>query len=236
MTHEIVMDGPGKNALGTTMMRFVLDGLRSAGGAPVLLTGAGDAFSAGLNLNEVAALDGATAESFLRLLERCMSALYLYPGPIVAAVNGHAIAGGCILALCCDHRVATASPKTKIGMNEVPLGLRFPPRTLAIVRARVPRQLRDRVVLGGHLFAPSEAVAVGLVDELADDPVKVARARLGKLAESPAPAYAHAKADLRGNADQALASDDTLDRWLGESLAAWTSSELKSKIAAVLHR
>jgi enoyl-CoA hydratase len=236
MTHEIVMDGPGKNALGTTMMRFIMDGLGSAGGAPVLLTGAGDAFSAGLNLREVLALDGTTAESFLRSLERCMSALYLYPGPIVAAVNGHAIAGGCILALCCDHRVATASPKAKIGMNEVPLGLRFPPRTLAIVRARVPRQVRDRVVLGGQLFAPSEAAGVGLVNEVDADPVALARARLGELALSPREAYAGAKADLRGTADQALASDEALDRWLGESLPAWTSPELKSKITAVLHR
>jgi enoyl-CoA hydratase/carnithine racemase len=236
MTRELVIEGPGKNALGTATMGRILEQLEAAAGAPVLLTGAGDAFSAGLDLREVATLDASRGESFLRLLERCMSALYLYPGPIVAAVNGHAIAGGCIVALCCDYRVATVSPGVKIGMNEVPLGLRFPPRTLSIVRARVPRQHRDRVVLGGRLFAPSEALRAGLVDEVDADPVTVARARLEELAVSPGRAYAQAKADLRGASEQALASDDAVERWLRESLASWTSPELKSKIAAVLRR
>ena len=235
--HEIVMDRPGKNALGVEMMRFLISELESAAGSPVLLTGSGDAFSAGLHLKEVAALDGTThAEAFLRLLEECMSALYLYPGPTVAAVNGHAIAGGCVLALCCDHRVATDSPAAKIGINEVAIGLRFPPRVLAIVRARVPRQFRDRVLLGGRLFSPAEARVVGLVDEVDAAPMALARRRLEQLASSPARAYAETKRDLRGKVPQDLASDAVLDRWLAESLPGWTSNETKARISQALRR
>jgi enoyl-CoA hydratase len=235
-TTEVVLEGAAKNALGTPMMRSLLDRLERAAGAPVLLTGAGDAFSAGLDLKEVASLDEARAEPFLRLLERCMAALYLYPGPTAAAVNGHAIAGGCVLAQCCDIRVATRAAQTKIGLNEVPLGLRFPPRVLAIVRARVPRRHRERVLLGGALFDPVEAREAGLLDELDDDTVAVARERLAALGRSPAAAYAQTKRDLRGATDADLASDATLDQWIRESLPMWTSGDLKAKIAAVLRR
>jgi enoyl-CoA hydratase/carnithine racemase len=234
--HEILMHGPGKNALGAGMMGFLLRELERAGGAPVLLTGAGDAFSAGLHLKEVAALDETHAEPFLRLLEECMSALYLYPGPTVAAVNGHAVAGGCVLALCCDLRVATSSPAAKIGINEVAIGLRFPPRVLAIVRSRVPRRHRERVLLGGQLYAPAEAREFGLVDEIDVDPMAVARRRLEQLASSPARAYAQTKGDLRGVAPQDLASDAALDRWMRESIPSWTSVEMKAQIAQALRR
>lgn len=196
---EIILNGPGKNALGTTMMQFILDQLRAADGAPILLTGAGDAFSAGLNLKEVVALDGTTAEPFLRLLESCMATLYFYPAPTVAAINGHAIAGGCMLALCCDHRVATISPSTKIGLNEVSIGLRFPPRVLRIARSRVPRRYRERVLLGGSLFGPADAREVGLVDEIDRDPLSLARERLRGLSALPAVAYANETGFARGD-------------------------------------
>src|SRR5690349_20242178 len=103
---EITMSGPAKNALGTEMMRHLVDRFEEAAGRPVLLTGAGDAFSAGLNLKEVASLDPKGMEAFLRLLERMTGAIFAYPAPVVALVNGHAIAGGCIVALACDWRVA----------------------------------------------------------------------------------------------------------------------------------
>ena len=67
---------------------------------------------------------------FLRALERTMAAWYVHPAPVVACLNGHAIAGGCVLALCADFRIAQASPKTKIGLNEVALGVEFPPHVL----------------------------------------------------------------------------------------------------------
>src|SRR6202042_707140 len=187
---EILLEGPAKNALGTRTMTHLLDRLRDAAGAPVLLRGAGDSFSAGLNLREVAALDERGMERFLRQLEECFAALYLYPGPTVACINGHAIAGGCVLALCCDHRVASSAPEIKIGLNEVALGLRFPPRTLAIVRDRVPRRHRAEVFLGAGLFSPARALDLGLLDEVVDDAPAVAHARLAALAAHPAKAYA----------------------------------------------
>src|SRR5881227_3909428 len=131
---EITLNGPGKNALGSTMMQFVIDGLAAARGEPVLLTGTGDALSAGLDLREVASLDAAGIARFLELLATMTSALYTYPGPLVALVNGHAIAGGCIVAMACDWRVAPRGVKMKMGLNEVALGLRYPPAIMALVK------------------------------------------------------------------------------------------------------
>jgi len=90
---EIKLDGPAKNALGTEMILYVTEALQAAGGKPVLLTGTADAFSAGLDLKEVASLDASGMATFLRRLEEMAAALYCYPGPTVALVNGHAIAG-----------------------------------------------------------------------------------------------------------------------------------------------
>ena len=229
---EITMDGPGKNSLGTTMMTFLLAKIAEANGRPILLTGAGDAFSAGLDLMEVAAADAAAMGKFLDTLESLMAALFAYPGPTAAVVNGHAIAGGCILTLCCDHRVALRSPKTRIGLNEVALGLRFPPRVLGIVRHRVPPGELERVILGAGLHDPDAALRLGLIDEVSDEPRAAAEKRLAVLASHPAPAYAAAKHDLRAHRVAVDPADDA--RFKREALPSWTSPELKAKIRAVL--
>lgn len=230
------MDGAGKNALGTDMMLFLLERLRSAAGKPVLLTGSGDAFSAGLNLKEVAALNPDRMLAFLQTFEECMSALYLYPGPLVGALNGHAIAGGCVLTLCCDHRVMTANPRAKIGLNETALGVRFPPRTLVAVRRRLAPQHADRVLLGAELFAPAAALGLGLVDEVVDDPLPVAYSRLTALAAHPAEAYAQNKADLRGSSPADLVADDAHDRALRALAALWAGSSVKERMLRALGR
>jgi len=232
---EITLDGPGKNAMSSAMMKLVVDRLREAAGRPVLISGAGDAFSAGLDLNEVASLDRVGMRAFLRLLDACVTELFLYPGPTVASVNGHAIAGGCVLMLCCDRRVAVTNPRTRIGLNEVALGVRFPPRTFAAMRARVPRRHAEEVFLGAKLHDPTRALALGLVDELVDDAPRVARERLAELAAHPSEAYALAKRDLRGDS-QDLATDDAVERWLDESVPLWTSDAVRRRLAAALGR
>lgn len=232
---EIKMAGAAKNALGTEMLRFLLDQLKAAGQQPVLLAGAGDAFSAGLNLKEVAGLRGDAMLTFLRLLEETMVAYFLHPAPVVAAINGHAIAGGCVLALCCDWRVAVPHPAAKIGLNEVALGIRFPPRILSLVRRRLPPQHVEEVLLGAALHAPERALALGLVDEIAADVEAAARGRLAALAAHPAEAYALTKRDLRGTA-QDLCPDEVYEARLRDSLGLWDGQVLRERIAAVLKR
>ena len=145
--YTLTLAGPGKNALSSVLMESIITRLREASGEPVLLIGAGDAFSAGLDLQEVAGLDRAGAERFLGTLERMTEALFTYPAPMVACVNGHAIAGGCVVELCADYRVLADQPKLRIGLNEVALGVQFPPTVLAVVRHRVPPRGLERDVL-----------------------------------------------------------------------------------------
>ncbi|MGE0713549.1 MAG: enoyl-CoA hydratase/isomerase family protein [Planctomycetota bacterium] len=229
---EVVIEGPGKNALGSELMASLLERIRGAGHEPLLLRGGGDAFSAGLNLKEVAALDRAGMESFLRLLGDLAAALFAHPGPTVALVNGHAIAGGCVLALCCDRRVGVRAPRARIGLNEVALGLRFPARLLRILRHQLPRL--DRVVLEAALHDPEAALALGMLDELAEpaEAEALARARLEALAVHPRAGYGAAKRDLRA----ALVAEDPAEEraFLEEVLPVWTSDEVKARVRAVL--
>jgi enoyl-CoA hydratase/carnithine racemase len=176
---------------------------------------------------------------FLALLERCMTALYLYPGPTVAAIEGHAIAGGCVIALCCDHRVAIDASHVRIGLNEVALGVRFPPRIMSLVRARVPLHHQTEVVLGAGLFSPAEALQLGLVDETVPDveggALAIAKKRCEALAKHPPEAYALAKADLRGTAES-LCPSEVHDAALRTAAAVWTSAPVKEHLQAVLRR
>lgn len=231
---ELTMTAPGKNALSTALMTDVLARVGAANGEPLLVTGAGDAFSAGLNLKEVAELDLEGMRHFLELLEAMVEALYEYPGPTVAAVNGHAIAGGCVVALCCDLRVATRAPQTRIGLNEVALGVQFPPKVLAMVRRRVPPRSLERVVLEAGLHDPETSIMLGLVDELADDCVAVARTRLERLAAHPRAGYVATKLALRGGA---LALTPAQDRAFHDELVpSWVAPDAKERMRAVFAR
>ncbi len=147
--YDLVLDGPGKNALGTAMMESILTRLDEAAGNPVRFSGAGDALSAGLDLKEIASLDRAAMTRFVELVDDVMARIFDYPGPTVACVNGHAIAGGCVVTLCCDLRVMTTDNRARIGLNEVALGLVSPPKISASPRAACPRVRSTRCCFAG---------------------------------------------------------------------------------------
>lgn len=229
----ITLEAPGKNALGSALMTSLVEQLDAAGGDAVFLKGAGDAFSAGLNLKELAQLDAPGMRRFLDTLERMVDAIFGHPAPVVAWINGHAIAGGCIVALACDHRLVTPDPRARIGLNEVPLGLRFPPKTWRLVKHRVPSHALERVVLEGGLYAPETALRLGLVDEIVADEA-AARAYAERIAGSPRSAYAAAKAAMRAGVLDVSADDER--RFREEILPAWMTPELKERLKAVLAR
>lgn len=232
--HEILLRAPGRNALSTDLMTSIVKELELAAGSPVLITGADGAFSAGLNLKEVASLDLAGMERFLRCLEEMVDALYTYPGPTVACINGHAIAGGCIVAMACDLRVAAADPEIRIGLNETALGLRFPPKLFAMVQRRVAPGALERVVLEAALHSPEAARALGLVDEVAFDVVATARAHLSRLASHPREAYARNKEALRAGVLDVSEADQR--RFREEVVPQWASSETKERVLAALRK
>jgi len=234
---DVVLSCPGKNALNRASMQRLIADLDAAAGAPVLLTGDGDAFCAGLDLREVASLEPDGMLDFLLLVERCFTALYFYPGPTVALVQGHAIAGGCILTLACDFRVAADAPKAKIGLNEVALGVCFPPRTMEIVKRRVPPASLTEAVLAAVLVPPRDALRLGFVDAVVSEGEARARAEaeLARLAAHPPAAYAAAKHLLRGTAEELVPTAGYMDR-VRAALGSWTSPELKARLLAALQR
>lgn len=230
---SITLSAPGKNALSSELMAWIVEQLAQAGGEPVFITGAGDAFCAGLNLKEVVTLTPVGMERFLDALEKMVDALHGYPGPTVACVNGHAIAGGCIVALACDLRIGLSSDTARIGLNEVPLGLRFPPKTWRMVKHRLSPPGLERVVLEGGLYPPAQALRLGLLDEVVASESE-ARAMAERFSSSPRDAYLAAKRALRGGALDVTESERR--QYLDEVLPTWTSGELKSRIEAKLRK
>jgi enoyl-CoA hydratase/carnithine racemase len=163
-----------------------------------------------------------------------MDALFEHEGPMVACVNGHAIAGGCVIALCADLRVAAADPRIRIGLNEVALGLEFPPKIMKLARHRLSRHQVERALLEAGLYDPETAVRLGFVDEVSPDPVARARALLDAIAAHPRPIYAATKRTLRAGA---LTLGDADRRYFrGEVLPKWTAPAVKEKVLAALKR
>jgi enoyl-CoA hydratase len=232
--YTLTIDGPGKNSLSSAVMREVARRVREADGRPVLVRGAGDAFCAGLNLKEVASLDVAGMEAFLGLLDDMIDALFDHPGPMVACVNGHAIAGGCVIALCADVRVAIDDPKVRIGLNEVALGLEFPPKIMKLARYRLARHQVERALLEAGLHGPRRAVDLGFVDEVSADPLARANAILHALAAHPPEIYASTKRTLRGGAVTLAADDRSYFR--ERVLPRWTAPAVKEKVLAALRK
>ncbi len=230
----ITLAAEGMGALSTASLTALKADLAKADGAPVLLTGGGRAFSAGLNLKEVLSLDSNGMRDFLVLLEEVVDAVLNHPGPTVAAINGHAIAGGAVIARCCDVAIATSSSKARIGLTETAIGLEFPPRTLQALQFRIPQRHHHEVLLGAGLHSPPDALRLGLVDALAEDVRAAAEARLAVLARHPSDAYAATKASLQAGVTAVDAA--AADRFLQVTVPLWTSEPIRDRIRAVLSR
>ncbi len=229
--HTIVLEGPGKNSLSTALMKRTLAEVRAANAEPIFLTGEGDAFSAGLNLKEIGQLDVAGMTTFLESLEELVQALYEHPAPVVVWVNGHAIAGGCVLALCGDFRVMTDRVGARIGLNEVALGLRFPPLTFSMVRARLTAPALERVLLESALYESNDARALGLVDVVGDE--ALARSTFERLASHPRDIYAATKLLLR---PRLTVPEADRKKFREETIPYWASPSRRAAMLAVLEK
>jgi enoyl-CoA hydratase len=204
--------------------------------APAVLTGAGAIFSAGVDLVRLLREPVDYTPRFLQALTACFLALFDHPSPVVAAVNGHAVAGGCILALACDRRIAAAGDYG-IGIPELRVGVPFPIIALEIVRHGAPGgHFRDELVYQGEVVPPAAALARGLVDEVvpAGELLERSTAAARRLGAIPHSSFATTKRALRAPALEryrlAAAAADP------EIAAAWCSPEVRAAVAAHVER
>ncbi len=212
----VVQMAHGKaNTLDTTMCRDLvacLGDLEKDGHRAVVLTGQGPMFSAGVDLLRLHDGGPGYTDEFLPALTDAFLAVFGCPFPVVAAVNGHAIAGGCILVSACDRRVMNAD-HGRIGVTELLVGVPFPAAALEILRFAVGTHRLQELTLLGRTYPAAEALAFGLIDEAAGEAAVLPRAVeiAGTFAGLPQEPLRYTRRQIRGPALDRISRDRSTD-------------------------
>ena len=164
----------------------------------VVLTGTGTIFYAGVDLVRVLEGGAPYIRKFLPTLSTMLVTVFSHPAPVIAAINGHAIAGGCVLACAADRRVM-AGNGSRIGVTELLVGVPFPPAAIEIMRCATAPQFFAEAIFGGATYSPIEAVGRCWVHDLVESEALLDRAldAASALAALPAKAFALSKRQTR---------------------------------------
>jgi len=186
-------------------------------------------FCPGLDLVTLIEYDRPALERFMLKFAEMAWALYAFGKPVVAAIHGHAVAGGCVLALTADTRILRRGG-AQIGLNEVRIGLPLPWSVALLLRASVPPSALVPVALLGRNFADEEAVTVGLVHELAgaEGFEQHCLARLEELAEKDAAALGVTKSYLRAETLRQMKAREK--ELIGDFLDGWFSPATRDRM------
>jgi enoyl-CoA hydratase/carnithine racemase len=196
----------------------------------VVLTGAGKFFSGGFDLS-AARRDDDSGHLFRDLFRDTHLALLAFPKPTVTMLNGHAIAGGLVLALACDYRLGVEG-EYRLGLNEVAIGASYPKVAFEIVRLRLPHARASELLLGAALYPASQAVRLGVVDELLASGTfsTTLLRRAARLGSFPREAYAQTKAALVAEAVARVQAETPEESARGATV--WTTVESRAARAA----
>ncbi|QSX77298.1 enoyl-CoA hydratase/isomerase family protein [Agrilutibacter solisilvae] len=241
---ELQMARAPVNALDPALCRALTDAIGRAladGARGLVLSGNPKVFSAGLDVPHLLSL-GEDRDALMAAWETFFEAartLAASPVPVVAAMAGHAPAGGCVLALCCDYRVMGISPDPakplRIGLNETQVGLVAPEGIQHLMRRVVGQHRADLLLVTGELVDASRALAIGLVDELvaADEVTARAVAWLQDLLKLPRQPVLQTRAIARADVIAALAPA-RID--LPRFIDAWTAPDTQAGLRALVAR
>jgi enoyl-CoA hydratase len=231
----LVLMADGKaNAMSLEFCQALTARFKELSSAPaVVLAGTGRIFSAGVDL--IRLLDGGVPyiREFLPALSAMFAAVFSHPRPVVSAINGHAIAGGCVLACAADKRLM-AREAGRIGAAELLVGVAFPSIAMEIMRHAMAPQYFEDAILSGTTYAPAEALGLGLVHEIVDPPALIERAiaaAKARAALSPS-AFVLTKRQIRASALQPPNRED-IDAAVTE---IWTAPETLDRIRDYVSR
>jgi enoyl-CoA hydratase len=220
----IEIDRPPANAMNVDLLDEIVEALGQLAGDPpkaLVLAGREGFFSAGVDLKVVPGYGPEEQRRMVTGINRMVLAGYGLPCPVLGAITGHAIAGGLVLALCCDYRVA--SDAGRYGLTEIKVGVPYPQAALGVVRAELNPAAARKLVLGSELTGAEECLRLGVFDEIVAGDAVLPRAVevAAQMAGLPSDVYARTKLDLRGPAlsamREAAEADPLLERWVQES-------------------
>jgi enoyl-CoA hydratase len=181
--------------------------LRSSAAKAVVITGQGRMFSAGVDLKRLSEGGADYIREFLPVLHKLYDTVFFHPKPVVAAINGHAIAGGAVLAACADRRIM-ANDGGRIGVTELLVGVPFPALAFEIVRFAVPPRYVPEFTLSGATYPSDAALQKGWVDEVVEPAALLERALAAaqSLAALSPPAFAQTKMQIRQAVSERMAA------------------------------
>jgi enoyl-CoA hydratase/carnithine racemase len=199
----VLMLSRGKvNAINGAVVDQIRQSLKALEGDPearsIIITGIGKFFSFGFDIPEFLSFTKDQFAEYLTNFAALYTYLFLYPKPVVAALNGHTIAGGCMLALACDSRVMAAG-KARISLNEIAFGSTVFAGSTEMLRFCVGSANATSVLYSGAMYSAEEAKRFGLVDEIATehDLMDITFNMAAELASKYPPAFASIKSLLR---------------------------------------
>jgi enoyl-CoA hydratase/carnithine racemase len=236
----LTLQNPPANALDPEFMEAIIGGLEkveSSDARALIVTGEGIAFSAGADLFRVFDAKREDLAYGIKTMSNLFSSLFLFPKPTVAAVNGHAIAGGSVLTCACDYRVA-AEGDYRLGFSELAVGVPFPRWALEILRFGVGwKHVRD-LALMARTISVEQSLAMGLIDEIVPPGELLDRAKrhATRLARVPAGTYQVTKSALLAPAVARVKAlgeehdDKVIDLWASEEVQLAIREFLKRTI------
>lgn len=200
-----------------------------------ILTASGNIFCAGLDVVELYGYTEAQMDRFWGEFARLLHDLVSFPKPLIAAINGHAPAGGCVLAMCCDYRFM-AEGQGRIGLNEVPVGIVIPTPIVELARHVVGDTRASDMIFHGALLFAEQAGAFGLVHATVPQEQLIERAeeKLQSWLALPREPWRQAKATLRAPLVQAMNVE--FSAGYGETLRHWWSVESRATVGKVVER
>lgn len=234
---ELRMNRPPVNALTGELLgevRAAMERATKEGAKGIVLSGSPGRFSAGFDLPLLLGLERKEIAKTWQELYCLLRTIAASPIPIVAAMTGHAIAGGMVIAMFCDRRVMAAGDY-KLGLNEVQVGIHLPPVVLSCLRRLVGPRVAEHLAVTGSLLSPQQAFQLGLVDELAEPDLVVGRAvewcqRVVALPEAAMSARHDARADL------VALFEDTRQPEEDSFTASWFSPSTQKHVRTVAER
>jgi enoyl-CoA hydratase len=216
-------------------MTGALDDVEASDARATVVTGAGRAFSGGLDLAYTGGLSREELGRFVDAFDAFFTRAFAFPLPVVAAVNGHAVAGGAVLALAADRRIMARGP-FRIGLNEVAVGIPFPSGAFEISRHALPAPAFGEAFLEGRLFSPEEALEVGFVHRVVDGEVLIREAvqKAHQLSTGSRAAIRIVKADDRAPVLARIRAERETRK--ARFLEAWFSADAQARMRAIRER